>query len=56
MHSSESTKEEQEGFIEKLEKEAADQGVSLPEYLVATGGDEMREVMRRMIKAELQNQ
>jgi len=54
MNSSESTKEEREKFIEKLEKEATDQGMSLPEYMAVTGGDAIRDIMQRMIKAELE--
>lgn len=47
------TKEEREEFIKKMEEKTAKQGLSLPEYVVKTGGERMREIMLRMIKSEL---
>lgn len=54
MNDTKSTIEEQEEFIKKLEDKATERGLSLSEYVAVTGGDEMREVLRRIIEGVLQ--
>lgn len=52
--STQPTEEERKAFIKKLEAKATKQNLSLSEYIAETGGKEMRELLRRMIKAEIQ--
>lgn len=53
MSDTKPTKEERKECIKKLEDEAAEHGLNLSEYVAATGGDAMREILRRIIKTEL---
>jgi hypothetical protein len=53
MSKDQPTTDEKQAFIKEFEAKAVEYDMTPLEYLVATGGDEIHDIMRRMIEAEL---